>query len=117
MLVTSLQKHFAALEALIKVATLNSTLNLTNSINTSKHERKTNLLKQPCHFSLFLQVFKMFHRDMFHRTRTQVFHITSAMLYQVSTEQVYHVRNKIIYIWSWLCDADIKMYPLINHTL
>jgi len=44
---------------------LNPTLNLTNSVNESKHKIKTNSLKQPCHISLLLQVFKLHYRVLF----------------------------------------------------
>ncbi len=42
------------------LSTLKLTINVTNSVNLNKCEIM-HLLKQPCHFSLFLQVFKLFY--------------------------------------------------------
>lgn len=53
-------------------ATLNPILNLTNSVNKTNGRLKHILLKQPFRFSLLLQVFELFYRDL------------SVMLYQVS---------------------------------
>jgi len=64
---------------------LNMTLKLTDSVNKNKCETKTHLVKQPCHFSLFLQAFEVCYR---HRTHTRVQCFTTW-----ATEKVCYVRK------------------------
>jgi len=78
-------------------------MKLTDSVNKNKCETKTHSLKQPCHFSLFLQAFEICYH---HRTHSWVQCFTTW-----ATEKVCYVRKaKHMKLVVWCKRQNVLVY-------
>ncbi len=68
---------------------------VNHPFSKSKHEIKTRLLKQPCHFILLLQVFELFEYCECCFTGLERFALQVPCCTRCATEQVYYIRKAI----------------------